>query len=80
MKATYMTYIKKETTLICQDRKFNLLHTQIPECLKSGKQNVKKISYIATFNPLRNSLNLTVVSYNLEISLSSASTTIYLFV
>lgn len=49
-------------------------------CLKSSKQYVNKISYIATFSLVRNSLNSTVVFYNFEISLSSASTTIYLFV
>lgn len=34
MKDTYMTYLKKETTPICKDRKFHLLNTQIPDLLK----------------------------------------------
>lgn len=86
MKATYMAYVKKEPTLICKDRKSNLLKQLMYLSVKKWQKNVNKIIYrvhsfyTATFNLVRNSLSSTVVFYNFEISLSSASTTIYLFV
>jgi len=85
MQVTEITHIKRENTLICKDSNFNLLSTPTPVLLtrwqtNSGKQNVNKINYVVAFYLVKKMLNFTIVFYNFEISLSSVSTTIYLFI